>query len=316
LKRLGWLTVVPLVSSLASASLLALGGCSSDDKGASATGGHPGSGGHQEAGGAGGGTGSGGRGTGGATGTGGLRDAGGDTTTACSSNVYGDDFSGTQLDPCWTVLNGDSSTPLITWSISNGSLHLTAQPTPDGVWYQGSTRSLIYKTVTAMRFKVTTTVHPRKRTDLTAVPTHELHVGGLMARDPASHGGNTENYLFVMAGHPEGNDGVVHMGTEVKSTTNGTSVWDEPDWPANDADLRICRIDSDFYLYKRVPGTTTWMLSNQTRQAASVSRPDMPATLQVGMGLNFSSGSDLDVAFDQIVMSPNAPATQSDCTTD
>jgi len=78
LKRLGWLTLVPLVSSLASASLLALGGCSSDDKGASATGGHPGSGGHQEAGGAGGttgsggATGSGGRGTGGATGTAGA----------------------------------------------------------------------------------------------------------------------------------------------------------------------------------------------------------------------------------------------------
>jgi hypothetical protein len=214
------------------------------------------------------------------------------------------------------ALNGTASTPLITWAIASGALHLTAQPTPDGVWYQGATRSLVYKMVSARRFKVTTTVHPRKRTDLTAVPTHALHVGGLMARDPASHGDTTENYLFVMAGHPEGNDGVVHMGTEVKSTINGVSTYNEPDLSGNDADLRICRIDSAFYLYKRVAGTTSWVLSNQGGQAAAVSRPDLPDTLQVGMALNFSASSDLDVAFDQIVMAPDAPATTDDCTRD
>jgi len=120
-----------------------------------------------------------------------------------------------------------------------------------------------------------------------------------------------------MAGHPEGNDGTVHMGTEVKSTVNGASTWDEPNWPSNDADLRICRIQSAFYLYKRVPGTTTWMLANETGQAAPVSRPDMPETLQVGPALNVSGpNNDLDVAFDQVVLSPNTPATASDCTTD
>ena len=34
------------------------------------------------------------------------------------------------------------------------------------------------------------------------------------------------------------------------------------------------------------------------------------------MALNFASGSDLDVAFDNIVMSPDAPATPADCTRD
>jgi hypothetical protein len=251
-------------------------------------------------------------GTGGASGSGGQRVDGG----ACSGG-FSDDFSGAALDPCWTILNGnDPANPLIDVSVNGGALHLQARPTPDGVWFGGSTRSLVYKLVTTNHFKVTATVHPRQRTDVTAIPTHQLHVGGLMARNPSSQGGATENYLFVMAGHTEGNDGVAHQGIEVKTTTNGSSVWDEPDWPSNDADLRICRLGSDFYLYKRVPGTTTWMLSNQSRQAAPVSRPDMPDTLQVGMALNFSANSDLQVAFDYITMSATPPATVDDCTTD
>jgi hypothetical protein len=281
---------------------------------AAGTGGRRGTGGGTDAGGQG--TG-GGSGVGGAPGTGGRKvDGGGDGPASCTGG-YSDDFSGADLDPCWTILNGsDPANPLITTSVSNGALHLQARPTPDGVWFQGSTRSLVYKLITATHFKVTTTVHPRKRTDLTSVPTHALHVGGLMARNPSSQGGTTENYLFVMAGHTEGNDGVVHQGVEVKTTTNGASVYDEPDWSSNDADLRICRLQSDFYLYKRVPGTTAWVLSNETRQAAPVSRPDLPDTLQVGMALNFSSGSDLDVAFDAITLAPDAPATVDDCTRD
>jgi hypothetical protein len=244
-------------------------------------------------------------------------DAGGtDAPAGCASKPYSDDFSGTMLDPCWTVLNGSASSPFIMTYETNGALHLQAMPTPDGVWYQGSTKSLVYKLVTAMRFKLTTTVHPRKRTDMTSPPTQQLHVGGLMVRNPSSMGNATENYLFIMMGHPEGNSGVEHPGIEVKSTVNGGSAYKEPDWGAIDADLRMCRIDSNFYLYARVPGTATWTLISETGAAAPVSRPDLPATVQLGMALNFSAGADLDVAFDQITMSATAPATPADCTSD
>jgi hypothetical protein len=241
-------------------------------------------------------------------------DGGADVAAGCAG--FSDDFSGTTLDPCWTTLNGaGSSNPLLLPYLSNGALHLQAEPTPDGVWFQGSTRSMVYKVVTAMRFKVTTTVHPRKRTDPTSVPT-QLHVGGLMVRNPSSAGGATENYLFIMCGHPEGSSGVAHQGIEVKSTTNGGSAYKEPDFPANDADLRMCRIDGNFYLYARPAGTTTWTLIDQAGNAMPVSRPDLPATVQLGMALNFSAGADLDVAFDQITMAATPPATAADCTAD
>jgi hypothetical protein len=78
----------------------------------------------------------------------------------------------------------------------------------------------------------------------------------------------------------------------------------------------MCRIDGDFYLYARPAGTTTWTLINDAGDAAPVSRPDLPATVQLGMALNFSAGADLDVAFDQITLAPTAPATPADCTAD
>jgi len=223
-----------------------------------------------------------------------------------------DDFNGTQLDPSWTVLNA----PLLQIAVSGGALHLQAIPGQDGVWFQGSTKTLVYKLVTASNFKVTTTARPRKRTDPTTPPTNPLHVGGLMVRNPSSSGGTTENYLFIMVGSNEG----AMPGVEVKSTTNGSSVFAEPGWsnPAA-ADLRICRLGSSFYVFKRVPGTTTWQSgrSNESRPDPAESRPDLPQTLQVGLALNYSGGvNDLNVGFDNIIFSADTPLTFADCISD
>jgi hypothetical protein len=228
--------------------------------------------------------------------------------------TFSDDFSGNQLDPCWQILNGPNGNPLIDISVTGGALHLQAIPGQSGVWFQGSTESLVYKEVTADHFKVTTTARPRKRTDPNAAPTHALHVGGIMVRDPASHGGATENYLFIMVGSNEG----ASPGVEVKSTVNGASTWAEPAWNnPTAAELRICRLGTDFYLYKRIPGAMTWILANETDQMAPVARPDLPQTVQLGLALNFSGpDNDLDVGFDDVVLAPQAPASVADCIAD
>lgn len=245
---------------------------------------------------------------------------------ACS---FDDTFAGTTLDPCWSVLNGTQQAPLISVNVSGGALHLVAQGNLNGVWYQGSTKSLVYKQVSESAFKVTTTVRPRKATNAASLPTKDLHVGGLLLRDPASQGGGTERYVLFMAGHSENNNGVVHQGVEVKSTVNGCSNWNEPDWGATateqDAELRVCRIGAAFRFYKRVPGANSWTpaapptpsCTGNVVQGDVLTRADMPATLQVGVGLNFSNPSDLDVAFDaiQLVALP-ANATAADCVTD
>jgi hypothetical protein len=237
-----------------------------------------------------------------------------DAASSCAA--LDDDFAGTALDPCWKTLNGTAGRPLIDISVAGGALHLTANTQDNGVWYQGSTRSLVYKLVTASRFKLTTTVHPRKASDPSQPPTRALHVGGLMVRDPASNGGRTENYLFIMAGSNE----AARPGVEMKSTTDGVSEWDEPAWSTPEvAELRICRLGAAFQLYRRAPGGGTWTLGDPFRRASAgpVSRPDLPETLQVGLALNFSAASDLTVAFDDVSLEVLPPtATVADCTSD
>ena len=240
-----------------------------------------------------------------------------------------DEFTGTTLDSCWQILNGSASMPLIQIAEAGGKLHLSAMGNQGGVWYQGATKSLVYQVVNASAFRLTTTAHSRKASDSDALPTKDLHVGGLMVRNPTSMGGNTENYVFIMLGHSENNNGMVHQGIEFKSTFNGCSDWNEPDWQVNfdvpDADLRICRIGDEFRHYKRVPGDPDWILAEAPSGTCSgnvvhdsvLTRTDMPNTVQVGLALNFNAPSDLDVAFDYIHYDELPPnATAADCTSD
>jgi hypothetical protein len=306
------------------------GGSAGNASGAGGSGGNA-SGGATGTGGA---AGAGGAGTGGAPGDGSTNETGGANDTSppgeaagCATNLS-DDFSGAQLSSCWMLINGAAGNPLITTSVAGGALHLRAMGNQNGVWFQGSTKSLLYKVITSRNFKVTTTAHPRKATAAAALPTKDLHVGGLMVRNPSSAGGATENYLFAMVGHSENNNGVVHQGVEFKSTVGGCSNWNEPDWgnsaDAPDAQLRICRLGADFRIYNRVPGTATWTLAPPPMGCAGnmvqngvLTRSDLPDTVQIGLGLNFSSPSDLDVAFDSFdFVALPAGAAPSDCTSD
>src|SRR6185436_14777699 len=101
------------------------------------------------------------------------------------------------------------------------------------------------------------------------------------------------------------------------------------DWGADamgqDAELRICRLQKTFRLYKRVPGDAAWTpaappgasCAGNVVQDNVLSRADLPTTVQVGLALNFSSPSDLDVAIDAITLVPlAADATPADCESD
>lgn len=228
---------------------------------------------------------------------------------------FDDPFTGGSLDDCWQIMGGPGSpTHLIDIAVPEGSVVLTAVNGQDGVWYQGSTKSLVSKLVTGTHWKLTATVNPRRRTNAGQTPTIALHVGGLMVRDPASAGGNTENYLFTMAGSSE----FASPTIEVKSTDDGVSTFTEPDWSnPQAAELRICRLGHAFHLYKRVPGQGTWQLGDANNAAAPVMRPDLPETLQVGLALNFAGPqNDLAVAFTDVTLAAEPPTSEADCTAD
>ena len=92
--------------------------------------------------------------------------------------------------------------------------------------------------------------------------------------------------------------------SENKTTLNGVSSYDTIAWPESRAEIRLCRIDSQFYLLIRAIGGSWQTLVNYDR-------PDLPAELQIGMMGYADSNADLALSFEYFRFS--AAQTLSDC---
>lgn len=205
-----------------------------------------------------------------------------------------DTFDGTALDPSWTVLHPEA----VAITVANHAL--TLRLIGPAFWFNTSQGVLVSKPVTG-NFKITATVHARKASAPTMPPGPPVHLGGLMARNPAP---GSENYVFIVVGHDPNS-----VAIETKNTTNSSSQYSGVAWPSGDAQLRLCRMDASFQLLKRSPGADAWVL------AATFARPDLPATLQVGPNIYSSASTpDVQVSFDGVIFA-NVGAV-SDCSTD
>jgi hypothetical protein len=183
----------------------------------------------------------------------------------------------------------------------DGALSLTL--TAPALWFNGSQSVLAFKPVSG-DFKVTATVRTQRASN-DEPPPPAIRLGGLMARDPASDSTGMQNYVHIVVGN--GPSGV--LAVEHKTTTNSNSVYDAPEWPSPDAQLRICRVGSTFNLYKRPVGSRTW------EQAASYDRPDLPAELQVGADIySPNTPPDLRARWDEVRYQPVADV--GDCESD
>jgi hypothetical protein len=196
-----------------------------------------------------------------------------------------DDFSGTSLSAAWSVFRPE----LVTITVSGGAMNVLAKT--QSLWFNASQGPLVYKTVTG-DFVVTGRVRARRASAPAMPPNQTIHLGGLMARNPA---GPPENYAFVVVG-VDVND----LSVETKTTVNGASTYTGPSWPSGDAELRLCRVGADLRMMKRdVSGGVAWT------EAATFNRPDLPAALQVG-GVIYANQAapDLTVAFEEITFAP------------
>jgi hypothetical protein len=230
-------------------------------------------------------TGSGGSGAGGSGGAGGGGDA------------LSDMFDGPSLDASWTIFKPSVS------AVSIEKSALVVEMTQAALWFEASQGQLVYKLVTG-DFKVTSRVHARKTSSPADPPDGNVHLGGLMARDPIGvDKGGAENYVFIVVGRDE-ND----LSVETKFTRNSMSDYIGPSWPSGDAELRLCRIGAQFNLYKRPIGSTTWEL------AIADTHGMLPSTLQVGAVAYTLGGPDLTVSFEEVVFA--AVASQADCDKD
>ncbi|MCC7384040.1 MAG: hypothetical protein IT384_19515 [Deltaproteobacteria bacterium] len=202
-----------------------------------------------------------------------VRDAGIDLTT------LSDEFEGVTLAPRWTTFRGDVASV----RVAGGALEL--EMTAGALWFQGGTSVMVYQEVTG-DFSVEAPAHARRTSALDQPPSQVVHLGGLIARNPASA---TENHVFITVGFDE-----VDLSVETKTTVDSVSTYVGPPWPSGDAELRLCRQGAAFRLYKRGIGAPTWQL------AETYSRPDLPATLQVG-AIAYALGTpDFTVRFDAL----------------
>jgi hypothetical protein len=217
--------------------------------------------------------------------------------TPAEAAALSDEFSGTTLDPSWTVLNGSSAGVAVT--VSGGALHLV--PSRSLLWFNASQGTLVYKLVTG-NFKATTTAHTRKASSPSQPPALAIELGGIMLRSPASP---PESYTFVVIGFGEQG----HVAVEWKDTLNSTSNFAETPFTP-DAELRICRVGSQVAVYRRPIGGTSWGAPYFQN-----TRADLPQTLQVGLNMYANQTTpDLDASFDRITFAP--ASSMADCAAD
>ncbi len=152
-------------------------------------------------------------------------------------------------------------------------------------WYQDYQGDLSFKEVSG-DFIVTTQVTIRDRDDVGGSDGDDIpndssfSLGGVMLRTPRgisdaaaewTPGGS--NFVFLSLGH--GYDG--NMTLESKTTVDSDSNLELIPVNETSAELRIERVGSSITTMYRLAGDADW------QAAATFDRPDMPATLQVGL---------------------------------
>lgn len=170
----------------------------------------------------------------------------------------------------------------------NGDLVLTLKSR--ALWFMDQRGVLLYELING-NFTATATVQARKYSDLTQPPEGPVvQLGGLMARSTKP---GPENYVFIVVGQD-----VDDLSVETKNTVDSLSKFQGPTWGSGDAELRICRVDATFNLYKRHLGDKDWSL------ALSVERPDLPKILEVGPNIYSDGKPDLQVRYDDVRIQP------------
>lgn len=245
-------------------------------------------------------------GTGGASSTGGAggtgTTGGGGTGGANPCGELDDEFDDPSTLSCWTELDALQGDPAQYTLLDVATTHpgvLTIEPTHTQGWFEDGDAPFLFKELTG-DFVVETHVTALSRNDLTSPPTQEYNSAGLLVRNGAATSGD-EDWLMYNIGYQ-----ATFVGTEGKTTEDSQSVLTL--LPGHHAGrLRICRVGSDFHMYRWLDDETGWTLEH------SYARPDLPATLQVGLVANgYQPPPDLHARFDYARF--GTVSSQSDCT--
>lgn len=211
-------------------------------------------------------------------------------TRPAPTPFFEDSFDGTGLDPSWRVLHPD----LATVSVTNGALRIA--PNQGGlatIWYQDAEGALVYRNVTG-DFTATARVHARLPGSALPPPV-SYRLGGILARRPGSTAGDRDSvHVALGAGVP-----TMPVCAEDKTTVDSVSDFLLHPIPSADGELRLRRRGARFSMAWRPFGVGPWM------PLRSHLRPDLPATLQVGlMAYSADASANLELRFDRFRLEP------------
>ena len=187
----------------------------------------------------------------------------------------------------WTALNGAAV------EIERDGDALVLTLVRRALWFQAQRGVLFWVPITG-DFVISARVHTVRASDPSQPPGGDgtVQLAGLMARADAVR----ENYVFIVVGSdPDG------LSVETKSTTQNATVFDGPAWGSASAELQLCRSGSTFVLTKRDIGS-----DGDVIVAATYERPDLPATLQVGVNVYSDSAPDVVARFESLGIEPQS----------
>jgi hypothetical protein len=160
------------------------------------------------------------------------------------------------------------------------------------LWFNAE-RGVLFHTEVTGDFRVAATVRTSKTSDRDAPPGRDgtIQLAGLMARAEVP----VENSVFIVTGS------IGHgTGIETKTTASSHSIYVQRGIGADgDADLLLCRRGSTFGLSWRAPGS-----ADPWQTVSTFERPDLPATLQVGVNIYTDAVPDLTARFEDLSVEP------------
>ncbi|MEO7329794.1 MAG: hypothetical protein ABI193_14545 [Minicystis sp.] len=249
-------------------------------------------------------------GHGGATATTGTTGTSAGGGLCAPKEALSDDFDNPATLSSWHLLSAAEQTPplqdiLDINATTPGQLTMRPMPTAMNGWYAEHRGPFLYKDVTG-NFLVAARVSAGVLAGPGTAPTRTFNTAGLMARKP---GAAPANWLLIDVGFQDPNDaaiGNITLGALGKRTLDGVTA--RTPWPGSHQGwLGICRIGDTFALIHKLDGELSATLLEQ------VDRPDLGATIQVGVVTGSWVPQQRDVVgrFDSVHFS--VPSTPADC---
>lgn len=230
-----------------------------------------------------------------------ARDAG-PRDAAVLSSFIADEFDAPGDLTQWTRLHVEQGVPARHSRLEVLDGHLLVEPTAHNGWFEDDKGPFLFQMVTG-DFVARTYVRAVNRNNPVVPPTAQYNSTGFVARDPASVVGGQENWVMYNVGYQE-----TFTGSEGKTTvSSGSTLFIIQGAAAGE--LVLCRRGDTFRMLRRLEGEDTLTETNVFE------RPDLPATLQLGVVANgYTATPNLRAEFDWVRIA--RPQSDADCRAD